>query len=193
MMGIAAHDYHGRFGMFPNPKMDRILPGVPGPPSSVDLSWRVTILPFAEEQATFNRFDQAVAWDQGNNLPILQGMPKMYESLRGPPAEMTHTPYQYFTGPNTLFPVGAKRVRFNDITDGTANTFLIAEAQTPVAWTKPADMIVTPNAPLPLPVNDFLALFADGSVRRVDRSRNPDAILRLLIDPRDNQPVQLND
>ena len=54
-------------------------------------------------------------------------------------------------------------------------------------------MVITPNAPLPLPADKFLAAMADGSVRIVNRGRNPDVTMRLLIDPRDNQAIQLND
>ncbi|MBI2805279.1 MAG: hypothetical protein HYX68_09905 [Planctomycetes bacterium] len=78
------------------------------------------------------------------------------------------------------------------IPDGSSNTFLFAEAQTPVPWTKPADMAITPNGALPLPPDRFLAAMADASVRMVDRRNVNDGTLRLLIDPRDGQALPVN-
>ncbi len=190
-IGMAIHFHHDRFRQFPGPKMERGQLG--GPQNSVDLSWRVTILPEMGQQGVFNLVDQNVGWDQGNNTMLTNTMPPQYHCIFGTENPRNQTPFQYFTGPNTLFPDGARGVKIAQITDGTSNTFMVAQAKTAVPWSKPADMAVTPNGPLPLPADRFLALFADGSVRHVDRSRNPEAILRLLIDPRDNQPAQLSD
>jgi hypothetical protein len=80
----------------------------------------------------------------------------------------------------------------HEIADGSSNTFLFAEAQTPVPWSKPADMAVTPNGPLPLPPDQFLAAMADGSVRMVNRRGVNDQTLRLVIDPRDGQRLPMD-
>jgi hypothetical protein len=42
---------------------------------------------------------------------------------------------------------------------------------------------------LPLPNDRFIAAFADGSVRVINRATANDALLRLAIDPRDNQAL----
>lgn len=189
-IGVASHRHHDRFRMFANPKMDRFQAGQA---SSVDLSWRVTLLPDMGEPARFSRFDMNVGWDHPINLPASRDMPRQYHEAAPTDLKVAQTPFQYFTGPNTMFPEGSRRMTVAMVTDGLSNTFLVAQAQTPVPWSKPADMAVTPNGPLPLPPDRFLALFADGTVRHIDRTRNPDATLRLLIDPRDNQAVQLND
>jgi hypothetical protein len=80
----------------------------------------------------------------------------------------------------------------NDFPDGTSNTFLFAEAANAVPWSKPADMAVTPNGPLPLPADRFLASMADGSVRMIDRRRGNDQVLRMVIDPRDGQQLPMD-
>jgi hypothetical protein len=73
--------------------------------------------------------------------------------------------------------------------DGLSNTFLVAEANTPVPWSKPADMVIQPGQPLPLPADTFNVALGDGSVRFVDRRKASDATLRLYIDPRDGALV----
>ena len=75
-----------------------------------------------------------------------------------------------------------------NIPDGTSNTFLFAEAQTGVPWTKPADMAIGAGG-LPLPADRFLAAMADGSVRIIDRKKLDDRVLRMLIDPADGQQL----
>ena len=64
------------------------------------------------------------------------------------------------------------RVRLADITDGTSNTFLFAESQTPVPWAKPADIVMAPNGPIGVPPDRFLACMADGSVRFISETIN---------------------
>jgi hypothetical protein len=120
-------------------------------------------------------------------------MPMQYNQVsRDAGPGTTTTFFQYFTGPGTLWPDNGKR-RIQEITDGTSNTFLFAEAANGVPWSKPADMVVQPGQPLPLPDTAFLVAFADGSVRRVERSRAPDAALLLYINPTDGNVVPLID
>ena len=184
-MGLAVHSYHDATKQFPSPTMDP-FGGAPA-----ELSWRVTVLPYLDQANMFNQFVPQRNWDDPLNRPFLQQRPPVYVDVwrdeMNKPGEDTR--FQYFTGPNTLFPEPRSVVSIKDITDGLSNTFLVAEAQTPVPWTKPADMVVAPNGPLPLPPDQFLVTFADGSVRFIDRRRATDAALRLLIDPRDGQAI----
>ena len=85
------------------------------------------------------------------------------------------TYYQVFVGPETLFQEGAafKGTRSRSgITDGTSNTILVVEAGDAVAWTKPDDLLVAADKPLPKlggvrPKEAvFFAGLADGSVPR---------------------------
>ena len=82
--------------------------------------------------------------------------------------------------------------RMTDVTDGTSNTILIVQTTTdPVPWTKPADLNIANDQPLPtgLQGKGFNAAFADGSVRYIDRARINEQTLRWYLDPRDGNPV----
>ena len=184
-ISIAHHAHHDVFKKLPGPKLMQ-------PPAGVvpaELSWRVAILPFIDEQPLFQQFDKTQAWDHPSNSPFLNRRPMQYDHLGRAVPDTTLTTFQYFTGPNTLYPEPPRPMRMADITDGTSNTFQFAEAQLPTPWSKPEDMAVTPNAPLPLPTDRFMAAMVDGSVRIVVRSKVNDQVLRLLIDPRDGQPL----
>jgi hypothetical protein len=72
----------------------------------------------------------------------------------------------------------------NDFTDGSSNTFLIVEAAEAIPWTKPADLSFGPKERLAelggLFPYEFLAAFADGSVRPMRRGM-AEATLRAYI------------
>jgi hypothetical protein len=181
-IALACHAYHDTYKTFPSPKMSIPV---------TDLSWRVSILPYMEHGPLFNNFDKNGAWDNPRNQQLMSPMPVQYEHvLRDQGQKGTTTFFQYFTGPNTLWPTPTQKVRMPlDIPDGTSNTFLFADAATGVPWTKPADMAIQPGQPIPLPPDRFMAAFCDGSVRIIDRRRAPDAALRLYIDPKDGQAL----
>jgi len=171
-------------GELPTPKMLM----EPQKTQSVDLSWRVSILPYVEQPALYNRFDKTLPWDNARNQSLMSPMPVVYEDLvRDDGKKGTITHFQYFTGQGTLWPSNEKKRFPASFPDGTSNTFLFAEAANPVPWSKPADIAVVAGQPLPLPQDRFMVALADGSVRMVERSRVPDAGLLLWINPSDGQ------
>jgi hypothetical protein len=113
-------------------------------------------------------------------------MPMPYSHPADDGKDNTQTKFQYFTGPGTLFPSPLQKVALIDIKDGSSNTFLFAEAATPVPWSKPADMVVG-IGPLPLPQDKFIATMADSSVRIVNRRSASDEVLRQIINPNDGK------
>lgn len=194
MIGLAAHGHHDANRVLPSPRNPPMPPAIP-PMKGPDLSWRVTILPFIEQQNVWQQIDKNVDWNHANNMRFLTMMPREYYCLtteqRFERAEQDSF-FQYFTGPNTLFPDPFAKVSMGQVPDGTSNTFLVAQAKTPVPWTKADDIAVTPNGPLALPNGQFMVLMADGSVRFVHHERVTDATLRLFIDPRDGQALPFN-
>jgi hypothetical protein len=186
-MALAEHQHFDTFKTLPTPKHLKQQ----NPPQAVELSWRVSILPFIEQDALFRQFDHGQAWNSPRNSAMSNTLLAIYQDVRrmppqGPPSVATH--FQYFTGPNTLWPDNNKRGLIQDIPAGTSNTFLFAEAATPVPWAKPEDIAMRPGQPVPLPTDNFMVSFADGSVRFINRSQAPDAVLLQYIDPRNNGP-----
>jgi hypothetical protein len=157
----------------------------------VDLSWRVTMLPYIEEHARFQRFNQSVDWDNPANRSLLNPLPRVYHDTRldGPTQGAgTTTRFQCFTGPGTMWPdAKTTKMTIMQITAGTSNTILFAESANPVPWTKPADMAIQPGQALPLPPDQFIAAFADGSVRQINRGAHNDAHIREYLDPKNDK------
>ncbi len=186
-IGVGALNHNDTFQVLPSPQMQPQQPGGKAP----DLSWRVSILPFVEENPLFNRFDKTQAWDGPANRGLISPMPRVYGIEKDKPNPI-ETHYQYFVGENTLFPTPLTKINVAAIPDGTSNTFLCAEAKQAVSWAKPADMAIQPNGPIPVKDGEFLALMADVTVRPLNRSKTNDAMLRIAIDPRDGRPVMLD-
>jgi hypothetical protein len=78
-------------------------------------------------------------------------------------------------------------MKFEDITDGTSNTLLVAEAKAPVVWTRPDDLQLPKDKDTRLSVgglfaNGFHILLCDASVRLLPQDV-PVATLRALVTP----------
>jgi hypothetical protein len=181
IIGLALHSYHDTNGALPGGFADKT--GKPG------LSWRVAILPFIEQGALYKQFKLDEPWDSEANKKLIPMMPKDY----APPHTNTngYTFYRGFTGPNTWLPPqqptqpgqALRGVRITDMTDGTSNTIMVAEAYDPVIWTKPDELQFVPNS---LPKlggvfsNGFMALMADGSVKFFRGTISPKTLANLI-------------
>jgi len=166
---LALHNYHDTYGGLPAGFADQS--GKPG------LSWRVAILPFLEHDTLYRQFKLDEPWDSPNNKALISQMPPVY----APPRESTrgYTFYRGFTGPNTWLPPQQQPgragqplfgVKLFQISDGTSNTILVAEAYDPVIWTKPDELQFTPGNPPRLGgvfASGFCAGMADTSVKFV--------------------------
>jgi len=161
------------------------------------LSWRVSILPYIEEEALYRQFKLDEPWNSEHNLKLLARMPKIYESPNLPPVPgMTY--YKAFSGPGAVLESG-RRISFpRDIPDGASRTIMVIEAGPAVPWTKPEDNPFDPKKPLPklepLPHGTQTnVLFCDGAVRTLDLKKIGEKKLRLLIMRNDGQPIEIDD
>jgi prepilin-type processing-associated H-X9-DG protein len=87
--------------------------------------------------------------------------------------------------PETIFD-NPEGTTFPKITDGTSNTILVVEAHPSAAviWTKPDDLVIDEKDLFrglrDQPNNAFAAVFADGHVRTISTSVNPQTLLHLF-------------
>ena len=187
-VGMASLRHNDLKNHIASPKMQPSQLGKPAP----ELSWRLTILENQPFQGAAARFDRTQDWDSPKNKPFLSPMPSWYLNpvKEGVDGTQSQTQVQYFTGANTPFPSPDTKLKMIDITGGTSNKFMCAEATTPVPWAKPADMVVAAQGKLPMAEGKFVAAMFDGTVRIVNRSNASDEILRKVIDPKADQPWQ---
>jgi len=188
-IGLALHNYHDTHGSFPSPA----IYSKEGQPL---LSWRVSILPFLDENELYSEFRLDEPWDSPNNLSLLSKMPKFYAPPTGkPPKEPFATYYQVFVGPSAAFE-DKTTFTFASFTDGTSETILVIEAAEPVPWTKPEDLPFAPGQPLPelggLSKFGTQATFADGSVHFIPRDTD-EKIIRALITRNGGEPIDADE
>lgn len=172
-IGMAFYNAESANGAFPQ--------GIADSTGKVGLSWRVALLPYLDMENLYRQFKLDEPWDSVHNKKLIAQMPKVY----APPRTDTngYTYYRSFSGPNTVMPpamhqLEAKQfvpaVKPVQISDGTANTLLVAEATEPVIWTKPDELAFTPGKPPKLGggvfSNGFCALLCDGSTRFIPSS-----------------------
>jgi len=160
------------------------------------LSWRVAILPHLDQEALYKEFRLDEPWDGPHNKKLIARMPKAYEAVGLGQKEEGLTYYQVFTGPDTVFD-GTKKVKFNDIKDGTSHTILVIEAHDPVIWTKPADLTLPKEKDqMPAVGGQFKdkthVLFCDAHVDFLSRKVSP-VTLRALVTPNGGEKIDLDE
>lgn len=148
-------------------------------------SFRVSLLPYVEQDAVYRQFDLTQSWDSPRNRAGSDTLIPTYQSpLDGPPGTTT-TPFRAFVGGGALFNEDGSAVRLTEVTDGTSNTIMLVHAADQVPWAKPQELPYGPGIPLPAlghksGTGGFNALFADGSVRFL-KTPAPEPTLRALI------------
>ena len=159
------------------------------------LSWRVSILPFVDQQNLYDQFHLDEPWDSPHNLSLLPMMPRVF-AHEGVPIGLTN--FLVFVGDDTAFPVpenpGANRgLRLADFSDGLSNTILFAQANSDFAaqWTRPQDIAYDPLDPLhgvgSIGSTEFYVGFADAHVEAIP-NKIPAAMFHHLVTRNDGLP-----
>lgn len=183
-IGLALHNYHDVYGSFP----PAYIADKNGQPMH---SWRVLILPFAEQKPLYDlyRFDEP--WDGPNNRKLHTQYPAYFccPACYGKQPKF-ETNYLAVVGPQTMWP-GTQSVNLSKITDGTANTLMVVEvANSGIHWMEPRDLHVTQ---MPLAINPprgqgissphrgaALALFVDAHTAALPNDTPPKALRSML-------------
>ena len=129
---MAIHNYQAAYGTLP----PAAIVGKAGKPL---LSWRVAILPWMEQGDLYNKFHLDEPWDSPHNLALLDARPLSYACPSHPSLARGETGYQAVVGADAAFTPDFKPLRFEDITDGLAQTIIAGESRHAVPWTKPDD------------------------------------------------------
>lgn len=199
-IGLALHSYHDAYSIFP-------ASGISSPP----ISWRVQLLPFNDyEQLYFEEYDCEQAWDAEVNLPVAQRViPNYYCPTRWRRNDKDEhgryfTDYVMLTG-DGAFSLPNNPIRKRDVTDGLSNTLVVTEASgLNIVWTEPRDA-KTDSQPIGINLagnehsesrgiassrhpNGAHVLFADGSVKLLDESIDPQ-VLKALTTIGGDEPV----
>jgi len=184
-MGLAFHNFESVSSTFPGA-------GRRDANSPVGLSWRVYVLPFLDQAALYNQFKLDEPWDSEHNRTLIEQMPPVFKS---PGVEDPQkTSFHVFTGPGSPF-ADDHTPRIADFTDGMSSTLLVVLAgpDTAEIWTMPGGLDFDPKDPIKALgdfVGDtFLALFADGSARTIDKNISAPT-LRRLIQHADGEPLE---
>lgn len=169
-LGLALHSYEAAFKGFPearwspNGNSNHPIPPTVGAGNSSWKSWSVSILPFVEQQAVSDSFDQKLAWFNPVNLAAVQTQLSVFICPSAPDSgrvddyhvkgaaagdygcinevhkrvfEEVLVPRQFNTRPEDREGplVKQNRMKMRDIVDGLSNTIMLAEsAGKPTAW-----------------------------------------------------------
>ena len=175
-VGLAFHNYHSAYKQLPAAAATDAL----GNPL---WSWRVTLLPFVEEQTTWSQWRQDQAWNSGANSHLMVPLPRVYASPKeaNPASDQTHI--FAVRDPQSMMS-GAQGLSFADIKDGLSNTILaVYLPNRTTTWAAPEDITlaelqmelanVTPQDPVQI-------LFGDGAVRRIDSPQGRETVEALV-------------
>jgi Protein of unknown function (DUF1559)/Domain of unknown function (DUF4190) len=147
-------------------------------------SWRVSVLPFIEQDAVFRMMKLDLPWDDPANRPATGLAIRTYCSPADSPPLSDQTHYRVFVGPGTAFedvPPGQPPTSFpRSFTDGTANTILVIESADTVPWAAPKELAFQPGGPLPSLGHPrrplILVAMADGSMRAAPKTVSPQTL-----------------
>jgi hypothetical protein len=150
------------------------------------LSWRVSVLPYLDQQELYKQFHLDEPWDSEHNKPLIAKIPPIFCSGNKLQVVEGKTTYVVPVGKDTICD-GDKGTTMAMITDGTSNTLMILEvgADKAVTWTKPDDMEFDPKKPLAglgrIDQGGIPAEFADGHAQILRKNIDAETFRRLIL------------
>ena len=147
--------------------------------ASLELSWRVRVLPYLEQLTLYQQFQLDEAWDSENNKPLAEKMPETY-GTNG------KTPYCW---------IESDVQSFAQITDGLSNTIAIIESTELVPWTEAKDISIEAAEKMILGLPDGQEIYVgmyDGSVRKLS-NKVPADKLHAMLTPNGGEAVDTSD
>ncbi len=159
-IGLAMHNYYG---------VEKHLP----PRSLTDrdgkalLSWRVTLLPYLEQLALYNRFKLGQPWDGEDNKRLGQ---LAITGLTEGGSKPNQTRFRAPVYPGSLWDGEGDPKTFQDVIDGTSRTIaaIHAPADAAVEWSNPEPWVLSIEDPASTVFGDrdrVTVLLLDGSAR----------------------------
>lgn len=182
-IALALHNYHDTYGQLP--------PAYVADESGTPLySWRVLILPFIEQNALYQQFDKTKAWDAPENIAISNMSVEVFRSAADETLAPNGTSYVTIVDANSLLGTDTP-VPFGQVTDGTSNTLAVIETKgIGGSWAAPIDPALSsistkigrnPGEIQPVHPGGTNAAMADGSVRFLSESIDPETMRRLIL------------
>ena len=135
-IGTAMMNFESTFKRLPNVAGSRR--DAEGKTLPTQLSWRVMILPFLEQQELFDQFKLDEPWDSPHNLELLPRMPAVFAWDKT--SQPGFTSVHMISGEKMF--AGHSPVSMASIQDGAVNTMMIVAAgkETATEWTKPTSI-----------------------------------------------------
>lgn len=147
--------------------------------ASLELSWRVRVLPFLEQVDLYQQFKLDEAWGSETNKPLAEKMPETY-------GKNGKTGYCW---------IESDVQRFADITDGLSNTIAMIESTELVPWTEAKDISIEAAEKMILELPEGQTIYVgmyDGSVRKLS-NKIPADKLHAMLTPNGGEVVDTSD
>jgi hypothetical protein len=151
------------------------------------LSWRLTTMRFLDGNALLSSAKLSAAWDDPSNEHLLPQRPRTWGCPSHPDYESQYAHKAVVTGRDTAFP-SDRRIRLEDVTDGTGNTLCVAEIRHRIPWTKPEDVDGPSHTTIGMPGGfdsyhpaGINVGFLDGSHRTLSRNIDPEVMRRMFL------------
>jgi prepilin-type N-terminal cleavage/methylation domain-containing protein/prepilin-type processing-associated H-X9-DG protein len=137
---LAVHNYEMAHGVYPPGTIDAKGPIV-NVPKGYHHNWAIQILPYLEEQNTYNAIDKSVSVYDRKNAPAARAMPRIFACPSSAWSTRGHHNYAGVhheqekpidANDNGVFFLNS-RLRYDDVTDGSAHTLYLGE-KIPDGW-----------------------------------------------------------